>query len=69
MYPFEMIGKRIRVKVDGSKLMKILLDEKEKDKTEDKLEVWSQIYQKLTAKKIIFDYQRVMDFKRKKQNN
>ena len=64
-----MIGKRIRVKIDGTRLMKILLDEKEKDKTEDKVELWSQIYHKLTAKKINFTYQRVMDFKRKKRNN
>ena len=55
-YPTEIVGKRIRYKVDGSKLLKVYLDAKERNTTEYKLETFSGVYKKLTGKDVVFEY-------------
>jgi len=56
VYPTEIVGKRLRFRVDGSKLLKVFLDSKERNTTEYKLETFSGVYKKLTGKDVTFEY-------------
>ncbi|KAK6927942.1 Ribosomal protein S7e, partial [Dillenia turbinata] len=54
--PAEIVGKRIRYRLDGSKMMKVYLDPKERNNTEYKLETFSAVYKKLAGKDVVFEY-------------
>ncbi|THU56915.1 hypothetical protein C4D60_Mb11t22240 [Musa balbisiana] len=56
VYPAEIVGKRIRYRLDGSKIMKIFLDPKERNNTEYKLETFTGVYRKLCGKDVVFEY-------------
>ncbi|KAE9449447.1 hypothetical protein C3L33_18647, partial [Rhododendron williamsianum] len=56
VYPAEIVGKRIRYRIDGSKIIKIYLDPKARNDTEYKLETFSGVYRKLSGKDVVFEY-------------
>ncbi|WOK95636.1 40S ribosomal protein S7 [Canna indica] len=56
VYPAEIVGKRVRYRLDGSKIMKIFLDPKERNNTEYKLETFTGVYRKLCGKDVVFEY-------------
>ena len=53
--PPEIVGKRTRIGVDGSKVMSVYMDAKDKDKenVDAKLEAFASVYKKLTNKEIV----------------
>ncbi|KAK3218245.1 hypothetical protein Dsin_012215 [Dipteronia sinensis] len=56
VYPAEIVGKRVRYRLDGSKIVKIFLDPKERNNTEYKLETFSGVYRKITGKDVVFEF-------------
>ncbi|KAM3712494.1 hypothetical protein ACJW30_01G185900 [Castanea mollissima] len=56
VHPAEIVGKRVRYRIDGSKIMKVYLDPKERNNTEYKLETFAGVYRKLTGKDVVFEY-------------
>ncbi|MCO5592322.1 hypothetical protein L7F22_046323 [Adiantum nelumboides] len=56
VYPAEIVGKRVRFRLDGSRIMRVYLDPKERNSTEYKLETFSGVYKKLTGKEVVFEY-------------
>ncbi|XP_047317071.1 40S ribosomal protein S7-like [Impatiens glandulifera] len=56
VYPAEIVGKRTRYRVDGSKIMKVFLDSKARNDTEYKLESFSGVYRKLSGREVVFEY-------------
>nr|GME05058.1 40S ribosomal protein S7 [Ipomoea batatas] len=56
VYPAEIVGKRIRYRIDGSKIMKVFLDPKFRNDTEYKLETYAGVYRKLSGKDVVFEY-------------
>jgi small subunit ribosomal protein S7e len=56
VYPTEVVGKRIRVKSDGSRIMKVFLDPKDQTTLEGKTEVMAAVYRKLTGKDVAFEF-------------
>jgi small subunit ribosomal protein S7e len=55
-YPVSIVGRRIRVKVDGSQHQRIFLDPKEKANYEPKLKTFSVLYRKLTGKRVSYEF-------------
>merc|ERR1712168_1469462 len=55
-YPAEIVGKRLRVKLDGSKMIKVHLDKSQQNNVEHKLDTFTSVYKKLTGKDVSFEF-------------
>jgi len=54
--PANIIGKRTRVRLDGSKFIRVTVDSVDKDFLEDKVDAIAQLYKQLTHKDIHFEF-------------
>lgn len=55
VFPTEIVGKRVRYLVGGNKIQKVLLDSKDVQQVDYKLESFQAVYNKLTGKQIVFE--------------
>ena len=58
LFPTEIVGRRTRVRTDGSKLLKIFLDPKDQANA-DKLDTFNVVYKTLTGRDASFEFQAV----------
>merc|ERR1712168_846316 len=56
VFPAEIVGKRIRIKLDGSRLIKVHLDKSQQTNAEHKIDTFSSVYKKLTGKDVNFEF-------------
>ncbi|GAA5800860.1 40S ribosomal protein S7 [Helicostylum pulchrum] len=62
VFPTEIVGKRLRQKVDGSKTLKVFLDAKDATSLEYKVDSFTAIYKKLTGKEVTFEFPAAVEF-------
>ncbi|KAJ9294539.1 hypothetical protein DTO271G3_6807 [Paecilomyces variotii] len=56
VYPVEIVGKRVRTKEDGSKVLKVILDEKERGGVDHRLDAYGEVYRRLTGRNVVFEF-------------
>lgn len=56
VYPVEIVGRRFRTKEDGSKTMKVILDEKERGGVDHRLDAYGAVYHRLTGRSVAFEF-------------
>ena len=56
LYPADVVARRWRFRVDGSKVMKVFLDTKAKKRMDSRLPLIAALYKKLTQRSVTFGY-------------
>ena len=52
----DFVGKRTRTREDGSKVLKVVLDEKERGGVDYRLDTYTEVYRKLTGRGVGFEF-------------
>lgn len=56
VYPTEIVGKRTRVRLDGSKLLKVHLNPEAVTRAQEKTGTYARVYKSLTGKDVAFEF-------------
>jgi small subunit ribosomal protein S7e len=56
VYPAEIVGKRIRVKLDGKRVTKVHLDKNQETTVGHKTNTFGAVYKSLTGKEVTFEF-------------
>lgn len=56
VFPAEIVGKRVRIRLDGSRLVKVHLERSQQTNIEHKTDTFSAVYKKLTGKEVTFEF-------------
>lgn len=56
IYPNDVVGRRWRFRTDGSKLMKVFLDVRDRKRVESRLPVIAHVYKQLTHRRVSFGF-------------
>ena len=56
MFPAEVVGRRIRIKLDGKQIQKVHLDKAQLTNLEHKVDTFSAVYKKITGKDVVFEF-------------
>lgn len=56
VFPAEIVGKRIRIRLDGTRLIKVHLDKTQQTNIEHKTDTFARVYKKLTGKEVTFEF-------------
>jgi len=56
VFPAEIVGKRIRTRLNGSRLFKAHLDKSQQTNIEHKTDTFAAVYKKLTGKDVTFEF-------------
>merc|ERR1712183_120858 len=56
-FPSEIVGKSIRVKMDTSRMIKVVLEKAQQTNVEHKLDTFTSVYKKLTGKDTHFSFE------------
>lgn len=56
LHPAEVVGQRIKCRVDGSKIRKVFLDTKDRKRVESRLPVVAHVYKTLTHRPVTFGF-------------
>eukprot|EP00826_Nyctotherus_ovalis_P000097 TRINITY_DN0_c1444_g1_i3.p1 TRINITY_DN0_c1444_g1~~TRINITY_DN0_c1444_g1_i3.p1 ORF type:complete len:216 (-),score=109.80 TRINITY_DN0_c1444_g1_i3:54-701(-) len=67
IYPYEILGRRIRVKVDGTQIFKIHLKEEDRKGIEGRLEALALLYKTMTNRILSFEFVKGVEGEKKKK--
>lgn len=56
VFPAEIVGKRVRIRLDGSRLVKVHLERSQQTNIEHKTDTFAAVYKKLTGKEVTFEF-------------